>query len=153
MPWSSGSSWSMCKSVYVQSFTDGGSRLSTWAWACVLHRVFCATWMCECCVHACVRVSVACCMHACMNEAFTPFHWHVHISSFIKTLHGRIKRKLTMRVNFCSFFPHACIPINMFINTFFLRKTSPLLSTFGEKFFGHSSFTTTLVDDFLLTCI
>ena len=59
--------WSMCKSLNVQSFTDVGSRLSTWAWVCVLRRVLCVAWVCECCVRPCVRVSVACCMHACMH--------------------------------------------------------------------------------------
>ena len=56
--------WSMCKSLNVQSFTDVRSRLSTWAWACVLRHVLCAAWVRECCVRPCVRVSVACCMHA-----------------------------------------------------------------------------------------
>ena len=62
---------SMCKSLNVQAFTDVGSRLSTWAWACVLHRVLCAAWVRECCVRPCVRVSVACCMHACMHGAYS----------------------------------------------------------------------------------
>ena len=63
--------WSMCKSLNVQSFTDVGTRLSTWAWACVLCPVLCAAWVRECCVHPCVRVSVSCCMHACMHGAYS----------------------------------------------------------------------------------
>ena len=53
----------MCKSLNVESFTDIGSRLRTWVWACVLRRVLCVAWVRECCVRPCVRVSVACCMH------------------------------------------------------------------------------------------
>ena len=77
----------MCKSLNVQSFTDVGSRLSTWAWACVLRRVLCAAWVRECCVRPCVYVWVlhVACMHACMG--LTPCHWHVHISSFLCSLH------------------------------------------------------------------
>ena len=63
--------WSMCKSLNVQSFTNVGSRLSTWAWACVLRRVLCAVCVHEFCMHPCVRVSVACCMHACMHGAYS----------------------------------------------------------------------------------
>ena len=59
----------MCKSQNVQSFTDVGSRLSTWAWACVLRHVLCAAWVRECCVRPCVR---ECCMlHACMHGAYS----------------------------------------------------------------------------------